>query len=68
MSSSQTSATEEQKGVTHGDQGKENQHTGERPREYTGKKRVRRLFFWWDKLRRKLPNTYTSLRMKEKHS
>lgn len=45
--SSQTSATEQRKAVTHVDQGKENQHAGGRPREYTVKeKRVRRLFFW----------------------
>lgn len=36
---SQTSANEQQKGLTHGDQQKENQHTGERPREYIGKEK-----------------------------
>lgn len=44
ISSSETSATDERKGVTHGDPGKEKQHSGERPRKYVGKeKKARRL-------------------------
>lgn len=55
---SQTSANEQQKGVTHGDQQKKNQHTGERLRKYIGKEKTVRRLFWWDELLRKQPNTH----------